>query len=93
MSPAPAQKVLGTRGSALPRKTTVSTRGGMKGGWQGLGLGSPPTMSAPPGSMAACPVLGLAALLFLSAPQASSMVQYRQLVRAAVRPTGLTSLR
>ncbi|XP_054362662.1 uncharacterized protein LOC123843126 [Mirounga angustirostris] len=30
--------------------------------------------------MAACPVLGLAALLFLSAPQASSMVQYRQLV-------------
>ncbi|XP_077932928.1 uncharacterized protein LOC118549407 isoform X1 [Halichoerus grypus] len=52
----------------------------MKGGWQGLGLGSPPTMSAPPGSMAACPVLGLATLLFLSAPQASSMVQYRQLV-------------
>nr|XP_035969664.1 fibrinogen C domain-containing protein 1-like isoform X2 [Halichoerus grypus] len=30
--------------------------------------------------MAACPVLGLATLLFLSAPQASSMVQYRQLV-------------
>ncbi|XP_034499776.1 angiopoietin-related protein 5 isoform X1 [Ailuropoda melanoleuca] len=38
-------------------------------------------MSAPPGSMAACPVLGLAALLCLSVPQASSMVQYRQLVR------------
>ncbi|XP_073738676.1 angiopoietin-related protein 5-like isoform X2 [Callorhinus ursinus] len=30
--------------------------------------------------MAACPVLGLAALLFLSAPQASSVVQYRRLV-------------
>lgn len=35
-------------------------------------------------SMAACPVLGLAALLCLSAPQASSVVQYRRPVHVVL---------
>ncbi|XP_045866870.1 angiopoietin-4-like [Meles meles] len=56
-APRPHKKVLGTRGSDLPRENR---------------------------SMAACPVLGLAALLCLSAPQVSSVVQYRQPVHVAL---------
>lgn len=89
-APRPHKRCWGPVAQICP-EGTVSTTGGVRGGWWGRGLGSPPTMSAPPGSMAACPVLGLAALLCLFAPQAGSVVQYRPPVSVAVGPVALVS--
>lgn len=90
-APRPHKRCWGPVAQICPERT-VSTTGGVRGGWSGRGLGSAPTMSAPPGSMAACPVLGLAALLCLSAPQAGSVVQYRRPVPVVLlEPQGLAA--
>ncbi|XP_077770135.1 angiopoietin-related protein 5-like [Canis aureus] len=85
VSPAPAQKEPGPRGSDLPRRPAVSAQGGGAGRpWPPTCIRGPPPVSVPPGAMAASPVLGLAAFLCLSVPRASCLVRFRRPVQVAL---------